>query len=149
MSTSVTGPAEVFELELPDFKILPTSRTEITIPSSDLNQVIVHILKPVADNVDYSAIGISVNGLAAATSSEIVTGLRGKIVKVNLKLQPGYQFVTGRNTVEVWAKNRRGRTYYSSFVITTATENWNEDFTYQVAQAPTAKNEVPPQVMLL
>ena len=149
LSTAVTGPPNVFELELPDFQILPTSRTEINVPSSDLSQVIVHILKPVADSIDYSAIGVSVNGQAAATVSEIVTGLRGKIVRVNLRLQPGYEFVTGRNTVEVWAKNRRGRTYYSSFVITTATENWNEDFVYKVEQAPEARNEVPPQLVLL
>lgn len=149
LSTSENPAPVVFELELPDFQILPSSRPEITIPSSDLNQVFVHILKPVADNVDYGAIGISVNGQAAATISEIVTGVRGKLVKVNLKLLPGYRFVTGRNTVEVWAQNRRGRLYYSSFVITTATANWNEDFTYHVEQAPGARNEVPPQLVLL
>ena len=149
VSRSQTAQPVVFELELPDLQVLPSNRTEITIPSADLNQVFVHILKPIADNIDYSAIGISVNGRAAATISEIVTGVRGKLVKINLKLQPGYQFVTGRNTVEVWARNRRGRMYYSSFVISTATANWNQDFTYHVYQAPETRNEVPPQLVLL
>ena len=139
----------VFELELPEFQLPPSSRAEIVIPSPNVSQVFVHILKPVADNIDYSAIAVSINGQAAGTISEIVSGLRGKIVKINLKSQPGYQFVTGRNAVEVWAKNRRGRTYYASFVIQTATTNWNEDFIYQIQQSPQAKNMVPPQIVLL
>ena len=100
-----------------------------------------HILKPAADDIDYSAIRTSVNGQASATISEVIAGLRGKIVKIDLQRLPGYQFVNGRNTVEVWAQNRRARMYYSSFVIKTATENWNEDFTYQVEQAPGARTK--------
>jgi hypothetical protein len=114
-----------------------------------VSEVVLHILKPVADNIDYSAIRTSINGQAAGTISEIVSGLRGKIVKVHLKSQPGYSFVTGRNTIEVWAQNRRGRVYYASFVVKTATTNWNEDFIYQVQQTAEQKNTVPPQVVLL
>lgn len=143
------SPSVVFELELPDFQMPPTNRREITIPSASVSQVFIHVLKPVADDIDYSAIRTTVNGQAAATVSEIVSGLRGKIVKINLNLQPGYQFVNGRNTIEVLAQNRRGRTYYSSFVIQTATSSWNDDFAYQVAQNPQTKNTIPPQLILL
>jgi hypothetical protein len=146
--TNPAQPTTVFELELPDFQISST-QSEITVPSSNVSQVVVHILKPAADSIDYGAIGVNINGQAAASISEIVTGLRGKIVKVNLKLLPGYEFVTGRNTVEVWAQNRRGRTYYSSFVIKTATENWNEDFKSEVQQSPGATKEIPPKLVLL
>jgi hypothetical protein len=142
-------PPIVFELELPDLQISPSSRTELVVPSANVNEVLVHILKPVADNIDYSSIRTSINGEAAGTISEIVSGLRGKIVKIRLKSQPGYEFVTGRNTVEVWAQNRRGRMYYASFVLKTATTNWNEDFTYEVQQTPEQKSTVPPQVVLL
>ena len=109
----------------------------------------VHILKPAADNINYGAIRAHVNGQAAAPISEIVAGSRGKIVKINLKQRPGYEFVSGRNTVEVWAQNSLGRVYYSSFVVRTATQNWNDDFTYSVFPAPGASNEVPPQLLLL
>lgn len=149
LTLSQPGPPIVFELELPDFQIAPSSRTELVVPSANVTEVLVHILKPVADNIDYSAIRTSINGQAAGTISEIVSGLRGKIVKIHLKWQPGYEFVTGRNTVEVWAQNRRGRMYYASFVLKTATTNWNEDFIYQVQQTPEQKNTVPPQVVLL
>lgn len=142
-------PPTVFELEIPDFKITPSSEPELTIPYSNVNQVLIHILKPAADSIDYGSIRTHVNGQAAAPIAEVVAGLRGKIVKVNLKHRPGYEFVSGRNTVEVWAQNRLGRKYYSSFIVKTATQNWNDDFTYTVLQAPGTNNEVPPQVLLI
>jgi Caspase domain len=147
--TRSEGPPVVFELELPDFQIPASHEREFTIPSANVRQVFVHILKPIADVIDYDAIKTSINGQATATISEVVNGLRGKTVKINLGLRPGYEFVNGRNTVEVWAQNRRGRQYYSSFVIKTRTENWNQDFTYHVEPAPGATNLVPPQVVLL
>jgi hypothetical protein len=138
----------VFELELPDFGQPPSSQPELTIPSADVNLVLVHILKPVADNIDYGAIRTSLNGQATATISTVVAGSRGKLVKIDLKRLPGYQFVTGRNTVEVWAQNRRGRSYYASFVIKTRNQNWNEDFAYNVQLAPGAADKNPPQLIL-
>ena len=147
--TRSEGPPAIFELELPDFQIPPSHEREFTIPSANVTQVFVHVLKPVADLIDYDAIQTSINGEATATIAEVVNGARGKIVKINLKLRPGYEFVNGRNTVEVWARNRRDRQYYSSFVIKTRTENWNPDFTYHVESAPGAINQVPPQVVLL
>lgn len=142
-------PQTVFELELPDFQILPSNESEITIPSSSVNQVLVHILKPAADNIDYGAIKTHVNGEATGAIAEVVTGARGKIVRIDLGRRPGYQLVNGRNTVEVWAQNRRGRMYYSSFIVKTANQNWNEDFSYEVKQAQNALKEVPPQLVLL
>jgi hypothetical protein len=139
----------VFELEIADFKLLPSSQPEITIPYASVNQVFVHILKPAADNIDYSSIKTHVNGQSAGPISEIVAGTRGKIVKINLKQRLGYELVSGRNTVEVWAQNRRGRMYYSSFIVKTATQNWNDDFTYSVFQVAGSSNEVPPQVLML
>lgn len=147
--TRSEGPPIVFELELPDFQIKPTSESEVTIPSAGVSQVLVHILKPAADIVDYSAISTSINGRPTGSLSEVLNGIRGKLVKIDLKRFPGYEFIDGRNTVEIWAQNRRGRIYYASFVIKTATQNWNDEFTYHVDLAPGAKNELPPQVVLL
>ena len=148
MPASSQSPPVIFELELPDFHLPPSSAGEITIPSSSVNQVFVHVLKPAADNINYDAIKTSINGQASAIVAEVVNGLRGKIIKLNLKLRPGYEFVNGKNTVEVWAQTWRGRTYYSSFVIKTATGNWNPDFTYHVVQATGAENDLPPEVIL-
>lgn len=143
------GQASVFELELPEFRIPASSQRELIIPSSNVNEILVHVLRPAADNIEYNAITTSINGHSAAIISEVVNGVRGKVVKVHLRLRPGFDFAMGRNTVEVWAQSRRGRSYYSSFVIKTATENWNQDFPHQVQLAPGAMNQVPPQLVLL
>src|SRR5262249_46767108 len=95
--TRSEGTPVVFELELPDFQIPPSHQPEITIDSANVSQVFVHIRKPVADNIDYNAIKTSINGRASATISEIVNGLEGKTVKINLRLRPGYEFVNGSN----------------------------------------------------
>ena len=144
-----TKPPTVFELEVPDFSVRPSSEPEITIPYASVNRVLVHILNPTAENISYGSIRAHVNGQAAAAISEVVAGPRGKIIRINLKQRPGYEFVSGRNTVEVWAQNRLGRLYYSSFIVKTATQNWNDDFSYTAFPAPGAGNEVPPQILLL
>jgi len=143
------NPPPVFELEVPDFKMGPSSEPEMTIPYSGVNQIFVHILNPAADNIDYGSIKTQVNGQATGPISEVVAGVRGKIVKINLKQRPGYELVSGGNTVEIWAQNRRGRKYYSSFIVKTATQNWNADFTYKSIQAPGTVGEIPPQLLLL
>lgn len=127
----------------------PSSQSEITIPSPNVNQIFIYVLKPAADNIDYGVITTNINGRASAPIAEVVNGLRGKVVKLDLKRLPGYQFINGRNTVEIWAQNRRGRMFYSSFVVKTATQEWNTGFTYHVTQAPGAENQIPPQIVLL
>lgn len=142
------GSSIVFELELPDFQ-LSSTQPELTVPSSSVSRVVINVLNPAADNIDYSAIKTSINGRASAMISEVIGGARGKIVKLDLQRLPGFHFFNGRNTVEVWAETRRGRDYYASFIIKTATENWNDDVTYKFFPSPNARNEVPPQVFLI
>ena len=77
------GPPAIFQLKLPDFQVT-TGQPEITVPSAGVRRVLVHILNPAADNIDYSAIRTSINGRASATISEVVAGARGKIVKLDL-----------------------------------------------------------------
>jgi hypothetical protein len=139
----------VFEIEIPELSVTPTSKPELTIPSANVREVLVHILQPVANDVDYSGIRSSVNGQFTSVISETFSGARGKLLKIDLKRLPGFEFLAGRNTVEVWAQTRRGRLYYASFVVRTATENRNEGLSYKVEQPETAKNTVPPEVVLL
>ncbi|HJQ23816.1 MAG TPA: caspase family protein [Blastocatellia bacterium] len=141
-------PASVFLLEVPELNIAPTERPEVTIPSPRLNLIIVHILRPAADSMDYGQIFPFINGEAAATISETVTGERGKLLRIHLDYRADFRLVPGRNSIEVRAQNRRGRTYYVSFVLRTATENRNQDFSYTVAFAGDAKQQVPPELVL-
>src|ERR1044072_7620459 len=64
------GSPTIFELELPDFQ-LSSTQSEITIPSSSVSQVVINVLNPAADNIEYSAIKTFINGRASAMISEV------------------------------------------------------------------------------
>lgn len=141
--------AAVFDLELPELGIAPTTQPEIAIPSPEVGTIVLNILSPQADQIDYGQIITHVNGQSTALLSEAGTGPRGKIVRINLRRYPGYGLVAGRNTIEILARNQRGREFYTSFVLRTVTENRNQDFAYQVALGTDSKQKVPPELVLL
>jgi Caspase domain len=143
-----TMPASVFLLEVPEANITPTEQPEMTIPSPRVNLILIHILRPAADSMDYGQIFPFINGEAVATMTNIVVGERGKTLRIQLDNPPGVKLVAGRNSIEVRAQNRRGRTYYASFVLRTATENRNQNFGYTVALGGDAKQQVPPELVL-
>jgi hypothetical protein len=146
---SPPAPAPVFELELPDLNIAPTSQPEVVIPTPNVETIVLHVLRPQADLIDYGQIGTQINGQSTGLLTEINSGPRGKIVRINLRRYPGYGLVAGRNTIEITAHNQRGRSFYASFVLRTATENRNQDFAYQVSTASDSKQQVPPELVLL
>jgi Caspase domain len=146
---SVPARQPIFEIELPELAVAPTEQAELTIPTPTLNQVVLHILRPVADNISYGQIGTSVNGQASAAIMEIAASESGKLVRLNLNRFPGFALNAGRNSIEVRAMTRQGRLYYASFVLRTVTENRNQDFVYRVEQNDNAQRQVPPELVLL
>lgn len=148
LQQSLLVPA-VFELEIPEFGVTPTSKPELVIPTPNVDTLVLHILRPQADQIDYGQIGTRLNGQSVGLLTEINAGARGKIVRINLRRHPGYGLKAGRNTVEILANNQRGRTFYASFVLRTATENHNEDFAYQVTAGQGAKQQALPELILL
>jgi hypothetical protein len=148
--TQSLAPAAVFELELPESGLKPTALPELTIPTANVNKIMLHVLRPAADNIDYGQIGTRLNGQSAAPISEITSTERGKLVRMDLKRYPQWGLQPGRNTVEILARNRRGREYYASFVLRTATENRNESFVYRIDLKDDAqRQQVPPELVLL
>lgn len=143
-----TAPASVFELELPELSVAPTAQPELVIPTPNVDTIVLNILRPQADQIDYGQIGTQVNGQSTGLLTEIGAGPRGKIVRINLKRYPGYGLIAGRNTVEITARNQRGREFYTSFVLRTVTENRNQEFAYRVSAAG-SKQQVPPELVLL
>jgi hypothetical protein len=143
------APVSVFELELPELGIAATAQPEIVIPTPNVDTIVLNILRPQADQIDYGQIGTQVNGQSTGLLTEVNAGPRGKIVRINLRRYPGYGLIAGRNTVEVMAHNQRGREFYASFVLRTATENRNQDFAYSIAPAQGSKQQVPPELVLL
>ena len=147
--TQSLAPPAVFELELPESGLKPTALPELTIPTANVNKIMVHVLRPAADNIDYGQIGTRLNGQSAAPISEITSTERGKMVRMDLKRYPQWGLQPGRNTVEILARNRRGKEYYASFVLRTATENRNESFVYRIDLKDGAAQQVPPELVLL
>jgi hypothetical protein len=143
------GEAGVFQVELPELGMPPSDRPEITVPSTKVTLILVHFLRPQADAVDYGQIFTRLNGEAAATVSEVGAAERGKLVRIHLGRRPGFSLVAGRNTLEITATNRRGRVFYESFIIRTATENRNQDFLYRVELGNDPRQQVPPELVLL
>ncbi len=142
-------PASIFEWELPELGLAPTTQPEIVIPSPNLNQVLIHILSPQAANIDYGQIYTYLNGEATARIARVVATARGKLVQLDLTRLSDFRLVPGRNTIEIRAINNRNRTFYASFVLRTATENRNQSFFYLVKQGQEPKQLVPPELVLL
>jgi hypothetical protein len=139
----------VFLLEIPNCGIAPTDRAELAIPSANVEDVLIHLMQPVADSIDYGQIYPYVNGEAAATVAEFTAGEHGKLIRVFLKRRPDIRLVSGRNTIEIRAQNRRGRVFYASFVLRTVTENRNQDLAYSVTTGNSPSQPVPPELVLL
>jgi hypothetical protein len=149
--TQSAAPAVVFELELPESGLKPSALPEQVIPTANVNKIMLHVLRPVADNIDYGQIGARLNGQSAAPITEITSTERGKLVRMDLKRYPQWGLQPGRNTVEILARTRRGREYYASFVLRTPTENRNESFIYRIDLKDDApqQQQVPPELVLL
>src|ERR1044071_3496321 len=144
-----TPPAPVFQVELPELGIAPTDKPELVIPSPNPNTILIHVLRPQADTIDYDQIYTFINREATATIASASPSERGKLIKLQLNLRPDFKLVPGRNTVEVRAENRRGRTFYSSFVLRTSTGNYNQDFAYSVDLNRALKVQAPPELFLI
>lgn len=148
MSRSSQLPSSAFLLEIPAFGIAPTDRAELAIPSSNLSELRIHVQNPYAELIDYSQIFPFVNREAAATVSEVTASEQGKLVRVRLDLRSNIQLIQGRNTIEVEARNRRGRIFYASFVLRTTTENRNQDLLYNIAPGADTSQQTPPELVL-
>lgn len=148
LSRSGQSPPSAFLLEIPAFGISPTDRAELAIPSSDLSELQIHVQKPYAELIDYSQVFPFVNGEAAATVSDVTANERGKLVRVRLDVRSTIHLIQGRNTIEVEARNRRGRIFYASFVLRTTTENRNQDLLYNIAPGADKSQQTPPELVL-
>lgn len=106
-----------FLIEIPDSQVAPTTQAVLNLPSASLQLILIHILRPEADSVDYGQIYPQLNGAAAARISESRPSERGKVVRLNLKSRPGFQLLPGNNTLEILAVNRSGRELRARFLL--------------------------------
>lgn len=145
---AATG-GQIFLLELPELGVAPTPQAAIEIPAPNTSLLLIHVLRPAADQIDYGQIFVFLNREAITTLSEGLASESGKLLRIRLNRRPGFALQPGRNVIEVTATNRLGRKFYSSFVIRTVTENRNQDFDYSVTFGSDARHQTPPELALL
>lgn len=109
----------IFMVEVPEAQIPPTDQANVNLPSSDIKLILIHLLRPDADNIDYGQIYPHLNGAAAARVAEVRPGMRGKVVRLSLKSRPGFELLPGNNAVEVQAKDHAGHAFTGRFNLHT------------------------------
>ena len=109
----------IFMVEVPEAQIQATNQPTVNLPSSDLKLILIHVLRPDADNIDYGQIYPRLNGAAAARVAEVRPGIRGKVVRLSLKSRPGFELLPGNNAVEIQAIDHAGHSFKGSFNLHT------------------------------
>jgi hypothetical protein len=108
-----------FQIEIPEAKIAATDQPNVNLESTDLQLILIHVLRPDADNIDYGQIFPKVNGAAASRISETRPGLNGKVLRLNLHTRPGFELLPGNNAIEVQASDHNGRVIAATFNLHT------------------------------
>jgi len=109
--------SNIFLIEVPESQVSPTSDPVLYLPSHEVSQILLHVLRPDADRIEYSQIFPRINGAAAARVSEFRASERGKLVRLSLRERPGFELLPGSNTIEVVASDRGGRQFEAKFVL--------------------------------
>jgi hypothetical protein len=106
-------------LEIPEAHVEPTNQTSVNLTTSQIKLILVYLLRPQADDIDYGQIYPKLNGAAASRISEVRPGLRGKVLRIQLGARPGFDLLPGSNAVEIVATDRRGQTFSARFNVHT------------------------------
>ena len=111
--------APAFQIEIPEAQIAATDQPNLNLESADVKLILVHVLRPDADNIDYGQIFPKVNGAAASRISEARPGLNGKVLRISLLTRPGFELLPGNNAIEVQANDHNGRAIAATFNLHT------------------------------
>lgn len=138
------APPARFALEIPGYPEQTFQGEIIELPAAHLDQVVIHILEPLASRVSYSRIFPRVNLQAAAVISQVRTSARGKSVVLNLRMRPDITFGPGVNSLEIAAMDMNGRRYYRNWIIRLSDEARNDWFAYEFTRG--AGDGAPPEI---
>ena len=138
-----------FRIQIPDLSDGPGDGDVVEIPGNLPDALLIHVLNPVAADIDYGRIMTKLNGQSASYIQTVTGSANGKIVRMDLKLRQGMRLVPGTNTVEVTAVNRRGRKFYRNFLIRTKEDPRNGYFTYESGTVPgPGGGDHPPNIIV-
>ena len=148
---SRTSPS-LFELILPDVnQSIPAGNTIADIPARPLSRMTIQLLGSASNNLNYGDLRVRVNGKGVGNVFNSGANERGKFLAMDpstLRMRPDQIFDPRENTIEVYGKDPRGRTYYQNWILRTGRENNNAYFTYASTLSPADETGVPPDLNL-
>ncbi|MGC8883281.1 MAG: caspase family protein [Bryobacteraceae bacterium] len=140
------GPPDRFELEIPAFPDQSFRGSVIELPVESLDQIVIHVLEPLASRVSYAKIFPRLNLQSAAVITQVRSSARGKSVVLNLQMRPDIRLEPGLNALEITVIDVNGRRYYRNWILRLKEEARNEWFAYELTQGP--EEGPPPEVVI-
>ncbi|MBI4166973.1 MAG: hypothetical protein HY508_14700 [Acidobacteria bacterium] len=115
MATPAAENSPIFLVEIPEAQVSATNQTTINLGSTRIKLIVIYVLRPEADRIDYGQIYPKVNGAAASRTSEVRPGARGKIVRIMLGSRAGFELLPGNNAIDISATDSQGHQYEGRF----------------------------------
>jgi hypothetical protein len=106
-----------FSLELPDLQGVTITAPEARLPPAELHRLKLHVRQPYPDAINYGKVLTAINGEAAGTIQSTNAAPEGFVVTCDLDSKPRFRLRLGKNVVEITATDRKGQTYYASYVL--------------------------------
>ena len=106
-----------FTLEIPQLNRSGITSLEISIATTKIHTLKIHIAEPPADQIAYEKIYTVVNAESANVIQTVTAGISGKVVTLDLEKRDRFQLRPGKNVVEISATDKHQQAYYASFVL--------------------------------
>jgi uncharacterized caspase-like protein len=106
-------------LEIPQLQVQVDPDGAVVIPSSDVDQLLIHVTK-VPTQITPGSIYAKVNTDAANMIMTTTTMADGLLCKLDLGHREGFRLRKGRNSIEVSFTDLRQRVHYASFLLQTS-----------------------------
>lgn len=108
-----------FILEMPEISSTRYTAPIIRLPLKAVPTLKFRVLEPYAADIDYGKIIVTLNGSGINRGCDKKLDAEGKIVSCGRREDRlwGYEFLPGKNILEIRAVNRKGREFYASYLI--------------------------------
>ena len=124
-----------FSLQIPQLNRTGITSLEISIATTKIHTLKIHIAEPVADQIAYEKIYTVVNAESANVIQTVTAGLNGKVVTLDLEKRERFHLRPGKNVIEISATDKSQQPYYASFVLNVRTD-----------EAPRSKGPAGPKI---
>ena len=111
-----------FSLEIPQLNRSGITSLEVSITTTQIHTLKIHIANPPADQIAYEKIYTVVNAESANVIQTVTAGVKGKVVTLDLERRDRFRLRPGKNVVEISATDKDQQPYYASFVLNVRAE---------------------------